>query len=152
MMSLTRWDPFRDAWTLRQAMDRMFDESLRRPWRIVRRRQEEATLPIDMYETGENIVIQARIPGMRTEDVDITMLGEAVTIKGHLLSDADKEGAEDWCWHYHELWHGPFSRTVELPGPVQADQAEAHFDNGLLTLIIPKAEEAKARVIKVCAE
>ncbi len=151
-MSLTRWDPFRDAWALRSAMDRMFDEGFRRPWRIVRRQPEEVTLAVDMYETGENLVIQARIPGARAEDVDITILGETLTIKGHLLSDADKEGAEDWCWHRHELWHGPFSRTVELPGPVQSDKAEAHFENGLLTLIIPKAEEARSKAIKITSE
>jgi len=145
-MSMSRWYP------LSNAVNRMYERGLRRPWRMVRYRQESATLAVDMYETGENVVIQARIPGVRAEDVDITLLGEAVTIKGHLLSDVEKEGAEEWCWMHHELWHGPFSRTLELPGPAQADQAEAHFENGLLTLIIPKAEETKSRVIKVKSE
>lgn len=150
-MSISRWDPFRDALALRNTMDRVFDQRIRQPWRT-RRWQGEATLAVDMYETDENLVIQARIPGVRAEDVAISLLGDTVTLKGTLFSDAQKEGAEEWQWIHHELWHGPFSRTLELPCPVQADKAEAHFENGLLTLIIPKAEEEKAKVIKVTAE
>jgi HSP20 family protein len=143
-MSVLRWDPFRDA------MKWMFEEGVERPWRAMRPR--EVTLAVDMYETDENVVIQARIPGVRAEDVAISLLGDTVTIRGNLLSDAQKEGAEEWCWIHHELWHGPFARVLELPGPVQADKAEANFENGLLTLIIPKAEETKAKVIKVSVE
>lgn len=151
-MSISRFDPFRDALALRNAMDRMLDQGVRASWQMARRRQGEATLAVDMYETDEHVVVQARIPGVRAEDVDISLLGDTVTIRGSLFSDAQKEGAEEWKWLRHELWHGAFTRVLELPSPVQADKAEAHFDNGLLTLIIPRSEEKKVKTIKVTAE
>lgn len=149
-MSLTRWDPFREIVSLREAMDRLFEESFVRPFRIwPTLTDSELTLPIDMYETDEALVIKASLPGVDPKDVDITVTGNTLTIKGEFREEEEgKRGSV----HFQERRYGKFQRSVTLPSTVDPDKAEAEFKNGVLTLTLPKIEEAKPKHIPVKAK
>lgn len=150
MASIVRWTPFDDVISLRNAMDRLFDESFVRPYRSSGNGAEAmARLPIDLYETSEELVLKARLPGVNPEDVEITINDDELLIKAELRSDAALSEAKNWSWYRHELYHGPLGRRIKLPTLVQTDKAEASFHNGELTLVLPKAEEVKPRSIKV---
>ncbi len=144
-MSITRWEPFRDLISLREAMDRLFEESWVRPrarWLL----PIGETLAIDMYETADSVVVKTAVPGVKPEDIDITITGNSLTIAGETKAE---EKVEEENYIRRERRYGRFSRSVTLPSGVQGEKAEATFDHGLLTLTIPKAEEAKPKVIKV---
>jgi len=141
---LDYWSPMRDFLALRQAMDRLFEEVWAQPEWGEPRRERVARLPLDAYSTDEEVVILASLPGVKPEDVEITIEGDTLTIKGEI-----PEPPENVDYILRERRYGPFSRTLTFNIPVQADKAEASFDNGLLTLVVPKAEEVKPRTIKV---
>ncbi len=144
-MSITRWEPFRDLVSLREAMDRLFEESWVRPagrWLV----PTEEALAFDIYETDENVVVKTAVPGIKPEDVEITITGNTLNIAGE--TKAEEEVKEE-NYIRRERRYGRFSRSVALPPTVEAEKAEATFENGILTLTIPKAEEAKPKVIKV---
>ncbi len=151
MTTIVRWNPFDEMISLREAMDRLFEES------FVRSPQTGAgdgsvargRLPIDLYETDEALILKARLPGVNPEDVDITINGDNLVVKAELRSDAALDEAKDWSWYRHELYHGPVGRSITLPTLVQPDKVEATFRHGELTLVLPKAEEVKPRSIKV---
>ena len=145
-MTVTRWSPWRDMMTLREAMDRLFEESFVRPVRGWGEgsRERPFRLPLDVYTTPEEIVIIASLPGLTPEEVDIVIEGDALTIRGAL-----RPPLENVEYLFQERADGAFSRTLTLNVPVEADKAEAVFENGVLTLTLPKAEETKPRVIKV---
>ena len=144
-MSISRWEPFRDLMTLREAMDRLFEESfIRTGPRWVASREARCDLPLDAYVTDEDLVITAAVPGMTPDDVDITIEGDALTIKGEIRGPLDNVN-----YVLQERPYGSFSRTLRLNIPVQADKAESSFENGILTLTIPKQEEIRPKTIKV---
>ena len=147
-MSVIRWRPFDDMLTLREAMDRLFEDSFVRP-RVARRRGESVELPVDVWEDEDALHLVARVPGLEADDLDISLTGEVLTIRGRFFSDSEREESKDWGWYSNELWHGPFERTISLPTKVQSDKAEALFKNGVLHLTVPKAEEVKPKSIKV---
>jgi len=126
-------------------MDRLFEESWVRPragWLL----PTEGALAMDMYETPENVVAKTAVPGVKPEDIDITMAGNTLTIAGETKAE-EKVGEENNI--RRERRYGRFSRSIALPTGVQGEKAEAAFEQGLLTLAIPKAEEAKPKVIKM---
>lgn len=144
-MSITRWEPFRDLISLREAMDRLFEESWVRPrrgWLL----PTEETLAIDVYEKPDSVVVKTAVPGVKPEDIDITIVGNTLTIAGETKAE---EKVEEENYIRRERRYGRFSRSISLPSGVQGEKAEATFEGGLLTLTIPKAEEAKPKVIKV---
>ncbi len=142
-MSVSRWEPMKDFMTLRQAMDRLFEDSFVRPGRMLDG-STTAYLPLDIYTTKDAVVIRASVPGINPDDVEITVEGSTVTIRGET-----QPPKEEGTYLLQEQRYGPFARSIDLSLPVQADKAEAAFKNGLLTLTIPKAEEIKPKVIKV---
>jgi HSP20 family protein len=138
--------------SLREAMDRLVEQSFVRPPYRASNGDDSvamARLPIDLYETDEELTLRARLPGVNPEDVDITINGEELIIKAELRSDAALDEAKDWSWYRHELYHGALGRRINLPTQIDANKVEATFRNGELTLVLPKAEEAKPRSIKV---
>jgi HSP20 family protein len=144
-MSITRWEPFKDLMTLREAMERLFEDSFVRSGpRWVSGGELRCELPIDVYTTDEELVIAASIPGVNPSDVEITIEGGTLTIKGELAAPL-----ENVDYVAQERPYGRFQRTLRLNIPVQADKAEATFDKGVLTLVIPKQEEIRPRTIKV---
>ena len=142
---ISRWNPMRDGVTLGEAMDRLFEDSF-----VTGRRQATQTsggpfrLPIDAYVTPDEIVILANMPGVKPEDVEITLEGDTLTIKG------ERQGPRaDLDYVLQERTYGPFQRTLSINVPIDANRAEAHYDNGLLTLTIPKAEAVRPKTIQV---
>jgi HSP20 family protein len=89
------------------------------------------------------------LPGIKPEDVQLTVHGDMVTIRGETKSEEEKKGEH---YHLRELRYGQFQRTVRLSTPVIADKAQAQFENGVLTLTLPKAEEAKPKQIKISGQ
>jgi len=144
MAEVIRWDPFREAVSLREAMDRLFEDS----FTPSRPRQNGAEriwrLPLDAYVTPEEIIVMASVPGVKPEDVDITIEGDTLTIRGMW-----SRPLENVDYVMQERPFGKFQRTLNINIPVDANRAEARYENGLLTLVIPKAEAAKPKVIQV---
>lgn len=144
-MAIDRWEPMRDFLTLRQAMDRLFDESFVSARPAGAPRVERAMrLPIDAYSTENELVVIAPVPGASPDDVEITIEGDTLTIKGEI-----KPPLENVDYIFNERAYGPFIRSLTLNVPIDAEKAEATFENGLLVLTIPKAESVKPKTIKV---
>ena len=146
MSNLTRWEPAREMMTLREAMDRLFDDAFTRPLSI----RDGWTAPaIDMYQTDDEIVVKASLPGFKADDVQINITGDVLTLRGEMKHEDEKK---EKAWHLREQRWGSFERSVALPTNVVADRANADFENGVLTITLPKAEEAKPRTISVKAK
>jgi HSP20 family protein len=138
------WDPITDLVTMQQAMDHLVDDAWTRRSIGWREGERVAALPLDVYSTGEELVIKASVPGVAPENLEITIEGDTLTIKGETKAPLDNVD-----YHLQERRYGAFGRTLTLNVPVEADQAEANFENGELTLVIPKAQEVRPKVIKV---
>lgn len=145
-MSLTRWDPFREMVSLRDAMDRLFEESFVRPLGSRTFGNGGLTVPVDMYETDNDLVISAAVPGLKPEDVDISISGNTLTIKGEFKSEEEGERGN---WHFQERRYGKFQRSMNLPANVNTDDVDATFENGVLNITLPKVEAAKPKQIPV---
>jgi HSP20 family protein len=149
MSNLVRWEPFRDLISLREAMDRLFEESFVQPRAGWPAPIGAGTLAVDMYETDDAVVVKSSIPAVKPEDVDVSITGDTLTIKGE--TEAEEEVKEE-NYIRRERRYGSFCRSLTLPLPVVADKAQAEFENGVLTLTLPKAEEVKPKAIKVKAK
>jgi HSP20 family protein len=145
-MTMTNLNPWRDMRTLREAMDELMEESFVRPGRrqLGQRQERRFRLPLDVYATPEEIVIVLSLPGLTPDEVDITIDGDRLTIRGEL-----RPPLENVDYLFQERAYGPFTRSLTLNVPVNTDQAEAVFENGVLTLTLPKAEESKPKTIEV---
>lgn len=144
---LVRWEPFRELVSLREAMNRLLEESMVRPWGALPRWAEGPA--VDMYETDDSVVVKATLPGVKPEDVEISVTGDTVTLRGEVKRE---ERIREENYIRRERFYGSFCRSLLLPTQVVADDAEAVFENGVLTLTLPKAEEAKLKTIKVKAK
>jgi HSP20 family protein len=145
-MTLIRRSGFADLLSLRQAMDRLFDESFVNPrtWQF----GDGQLVPVDVYATDDEVVVEAILPGVKPEEVDITMEGNALSIAGDTSAMIpDREGLL-----LQEIRRGRFIRTLTLPAGLEPDKATATFEDGILTLRIPKAEQVKPRQIKITTE
>lgn len=149
MANITRFDPLGEMVSLRSAMDRLFEDSFVSPvgWRTLGS-GEAITPPLDVHETADDIVVTASLPGMKAEDVEITMTGQSLTLRGEFRAD---EKVERDQYLYRERRFGTFHRSLQLPVRVQGESAQATFTDGVLTLRIPKAEEVKPRQIRINA-
>jgi HSP20 family protein len=149
-MSMTRWDPFRDMMSLREAMQNLFEESFVAP-----RSAQGGTvgnIALDVRENADAFVVTATMPGVKPEDVDISVLGDTVRIQAETKEERDEtDGQNDQKgrWIVRERRYGAIQRVFTLPSGVKADQAQASFEHGVLTLTLPKVEDAKPRSIKV---
>jgi len=144
-MSIVRWEPLSELMSLQEAMDRLFEESFVRP-RSALMPFGSTGLALDVYETDDALVVTTSTPGVKTEDLDISITGDILTIRGETKREEEVKREN---YHRQERRYGAFSRSVTLPVPVDADKAEAKCQNGVLTLTIPKAEEARPKIIKV---
>ena len=147
-MSIRRWEPFGDLVSLREAMDRLFEDSLVRPSRLFAEAWAEG-LAVDMYQTDNDVVIKASLPGVKQEEVDITITGDTLTIKGETKAEEEVKREN---YFRQERRYGAFSRSVSIPVPVRGDKAEATFRDGVLTITLPKAEEVKPKRISITAQ
>lgn len=145
MSNLIRWEPMREIMSLREAMDRLFDDAFTRPISL-----NNWGLPaIDMYQTDDKVVVKAALPGLSAEDVQISVTGDVLTIKGEFRQDED---VKDAVYQVKERRFGAFERSMLLPTQVETDKAKAEFQNGVLTITLPKAEAVKPRTITVKAK
>jgi HSP20 family protein len=145
MSNLVRWDPVRDMVSLREAMDRLFEDSFVRP-RGVSTTEGAARLALDVFEDDEEITVKASIAGVKPEDIDISVTGDVLTIKGETKAEEERQEGN---YHLRERRFGAFYRAINLPTLVKADKAEAEFENGILTLTLPKVEEVKPKAIQI---
>ena len=146
--TLTRWDPFNELTNVRSVMDRLFDQRFGR-FPGARAASEElgpASLGIDVYETTTEYVVKAAVPGIAPEELDISVEDEVLTIRGEFRQET--EVSED-TYLRKELRTGAFQRALRLPPTVDAENASAAFEHGVLKLTLPKKPEAQARSIKI---
>ena len=143
MTNLVRWDPFSD---LRTTMDRLFDDGITRPWRVVPTAEVEGSFPVEISQTDQDIEVKASLPGLKPEDVDISISNDVLTIKGEHREETEDTKRD---FYRREIRYGSFQRAFTLPVSVDADKAEAKFENGVLRLRLPKAEAIRPKQIKV---
>jgi HSP20 family protein len=151
MATVTRWDPFREMLTLRNQMDRWFDETNRS---LVGGRyanggstgEQMYTLPLDVSENQNEYVVKASVPGIEPDAIEITVNHHVLTIQGEFKPEETQAG-----WHYHlqERGYGKFARNITLPTAINENQIQANFENGVLSVHLPKAEQAKPKRINV---
>jgi HSP20 family protein len=144
-MAMEVWDPFREAVSLRDAVNSLMMDSFVRP-SGASGTNGRGMLPIDVAETENEFVVKASLPGVKPEDVQITVHGDILIIRGETRAEEEKKGEH---WHVRERRFGQFQRSLSLTTPVDADKAQAQYEHGVLTLTLPKAEAAKPRQIKV---
>jgi HSP20 family protein len=134
--------------TLRNTLDRMFEDV--RPLRAFGNGGSTPDLyfPIDVYETADQVVLKASLPGVKPEDIDISVTGDVLTLKA-TANEEKEEKAQNW--YRRERRQGAWVRQVTLPADVTSDAADATFEHGVLRLTLPKAETAKPKTIKVQA-
>jgi HSP20 family protein len=146
MPNLVRWEPMREMMTLREAMDRLFDDAFTRPVGI----DGVSAMPaIDMYQTKNDVVVKATLPGLKAEDVHITITGETLTLRGEYKRDNEQK---ETTYHIREHHSGSFERSLLLPTDVKSDKAKADFEDGILTITMPIAEEVKPKSITIKAK
>ena len=147
-MNIVRWEPLPDLVTLRQAMDRLFEDSFVRC--RARRDGRWQPLPaVDIFEDADKMGIKASMPGVKPEDIDINITADGVMIKGETKSETE---IKEENYVRRERHYGTFARTIALPQGLKIDKAEATMENGVLTLEIPKAEEVKPKPVKIKAK
>ena len=147
MANITRFDPLGDVVSLRSAMDRLFEDSFVNPltWRTMAN-GGAMNPPIDVHETEDEIVVTSALPGVKPEDVEVTMTGQTLTLRGEFRADDEVKNDQ---YLYRERRYGTFNRSIQLPIRVQGERADASFTDGVLTLRVPKAEEVKPRQIRI---
>ena len=168
-MVMSRWDPFSEALSLRDAMNRLFEQSVWQPQSGGQRFEGGFAPALDVQETPDEFIVEASLPGVDPNDVEIDLEQGVVTIRGEIDDErrqqrqsenrsaahngnggqTQAEGKRQGQYHMRERRSGRFLRSITLPASVNADRAEAHFEHGVLTLRIPKAEETKPRRIQI---
>lgn len=146
MAMMTRYEPFGNVLSLREAMDRLFEDSFVAPFG--RLMQTTSIMPVDVYETDDAFVVNAFMPGLTPDDLDITVQQQVVTIHGEPKAD-DLNGLRPLV---QERPTGQFTRTFSLPVPVDANRVGAEFRNGVLHLTLPKLQAARPHKIEIKAE
>lgn len=144
-----RWQPPTDIVSLREAMDRLVEEGFVRTPRRVMEPILGRELDVEMYETDMAVIIRATMPGVKPEDLDISVMGETLTIKGETKRDPDVAKEQ---YLRQEMHYGEMSRELKLPGGLEPGEAEARLEHGVLTLTIPKAEGVRPKIIRVKTE
>jgi HSP20 family protein len=142
MTNMTRWDPIQEAVTLREAVNRLFEESFvpAAPTRSA------MGVALDLSETADSYMIEAAVPGLKAEDLNVTFENGVLVISGEIRQS---EESKDRTFHRIERRFGHFSRSIALPTTVRGDAITARMEHGVLLLNVPKAEEVKPRKITV---
>lgn len=147
---LDRYDPyfgqFSRSLSLRQMMDRLFDQAFVGPRGTMSQTGYGGGPAFDVYEEGDTYVVETQIPGLKPEDIDITLEQGVLTIKGETKNEQERKERNYIVREHHT---GSFSRSVRLPYAVNADEAQATYEQGVLRLSLPKSEEAKPRQIQL---
>lgn len=144
----TALDPFRDVSDIQSEVNRLFDSFFGRPSQVGA--MERVWAPaVDMYETKDELVVTAEVPGLNEKDIHLSISGDVLTLRGERTWN---EEVKQESYYRGERWFGKFERSVPLPIPVQADKVRASYRDGVLTVKLPKVEEIKAKEIKIDVE
>ena len=144
-MALDRWDPFRDMITMRDAMDRWLQQSISGTGQLLSTIRPES-IPLDVVERDEAFEVRAAVPGVKPEDVEVTVQGERLTVRAEVRA-SDEQRSENFLLREHR--YGLLQRTIALPSAVSSDTAEARIENGVLILRLPKLQGSQAKRISV---
>jgi len=144
-MSIDRWDPFRDMVTIREAMDRWLQQSISGTGQLLSTLRPDS-IPIDVVERDDSYEVRASIPGVKPEDLEVTVQGERVTIRAEARG-GDEQRGETWLMREHR--YGVTQRSITLPTPVSSEKAEARIEHGVLSLRLPKLRGAQAQRIAI---
>jgi HSP20 family protein len=146
-MSIIRWEPFRDLVSTQDRFNQLFNDTFSRAFGDQQEVSPRAWIPpVDIYETGDSLVLKAELPGINPDEVEIRVEDSTIYLKGE--RKFEKEIKEENL-HRVERSYGTFTRSFALPNTIDADKVNAEYQNGILTLTIPKHEEAKPRTIKI---
>lgn len=141
------WQPFRELESLQSEMNKLFDLSLGRwPERTTGLMEGAWSPAVDVYDSKDNIMVKADIPGIKKEDIDVSVHGDILTIKGEKKQETE---TKEKGFIKTERFYGSFNRAVALPVEVDASKVKASYKGGVLELVLPKKEEAKPKQIKV---
>ena len=146
-MAMDRWDPFRDMMTVRDAMDRWLQQSISGTGQLLSSMRPES-IPIDVVERDDGFEVRAALPGVKPEDVEVTVQGERVTVRAEARAEQERR---DETWLMREHRYGVLQRSITLPAAVSSDNAEARIENGVLILRLPRVQGSAARRIAVTA-
>lgn len=146
MANIVRFEPVREMVRMTDAMDRLFGNMYGHGWRDTELFDSPS---VDLYQTENEIVVKASLPGMKAEDIQISVAGDVLTLRGETSSE---EEVKEASYHIRERRSGSFARSIPLPAAVQSEKAKAEFENGVLTLTLPKAEEMRPKTISVKAK
>lgn len=142
-MAIIRWRPYREMISLRDSIDRLFNEYTISDWS---ESGSELPVAIDMYETDDHLVVSSSLPGVKADDIEIDVNDSRMTIKGEFKVEEEQEKGDV---HYQERRYGRFCRSVVLPPNIDRDEIETAFDDGILMDRLPKPEESKTKRIEV---
>lgn len=153
-MTLSRWQPFRELSSMRKQMDRLFEDMLSvsdNDWMGLHNMGGMWTPAVEIEEKDKELVLKAAIPGMDVKDLDVEVSEDRVTISGEHQSEAKTED-KDKNYFHSEFHYGKFERVIPLPVAVKTDQIKSNFEKGVLTLTLPKVEDAPKKAVKVKLE
>ncbi len=145
-MAIVRWEPFRDMMTTQREFDRLFKEAFSPMFGEGELSTRTWAPPVDIYENENDIVLKAELPGIDPKDVEVRVEDSTLYLKGE--RKFEKETKEE-NYHRVERSYGSFARSFSLPNSINADKVKAEYKDGLLTLTLPKREEAKPKTIKI---
>lgn len=146
-MMISKWDPFRDLAELQDRINRIFED------RVTRGREGEPISahtwapPVDIYEDEKQLIVRAELPGLKREDIEIQVTAESLVISGERM--LEEPGDSERNYIRVERPYGPFRRTFSISVPVKPNDAKASYKDGILEVIIPKAEESVPKKIQV---
>ena len=143
-MVLQRWDPFAEMRQMQETIDRLFSRWWGTP--ATTPEPETWTVPLDVVEEGDRFVVRASMPGVRPEDIDVTLEDGVLTIRGEIKEEHE---GRDEGYLMRELRAGRFYRAIRLPESVDPDKVEAHYEHGVLTVTFPKVESKRARRLEI---
>jgi len=143
--SVERWDPFHDLNDIRAEMNRLFDTFFGRPMRVGP--GDRAWAPVvDVYETKDELVVSAELPGINEKEIQVSIAGDVLTIRGERTQEREMKEEN---YHRLERFSGKFERNIPLPIPVETNKVKATYRNGVLEIHLPKAEAVKSKEVKV---
>ena len=148
-MTITRFTPMTDFVSLREAMDRLFEDSFIRPTTYSGLAAGQIAVPVDLWETSDAYHLRADLPGMTPDTIDINVTADTVSFAGETKAQTD---VSNDGWMRQERRVGKFQRAFTLPLQIDPNKVQASFEHGVLDLVLPKADQVKPRSIKVNAK
>lgn len=148
-MTITRFSPMSDFVSLREAMDRLFEDSFIRPNGWSGQTAAQIAVPVDLWETNDAYHLRADLPGLTPDEIDINATHDTVQISGETKAQSDVS-AEGWL--RQERRTGRFQRAFTLPVEIDPNKVQATFEHGVLDLVLQKADQVKPRNIKITAK